>query len=390
MTDTLPGHAASPNGTQPATQPGTQPATQPGTQLGSPRWPWVAAVWLAVGLVDASQTVFPMRAQGMHHDWPVLFAVRVLDWLPWLLATPALLRAGQTWPVFGAPAPRNIGRHVLLFTAISVTAAAWSAALEFTFDPWAQGAAPAYGDLMRADLFYGALTALIVYAFIQIVVYAMAAAERAAGQRARSAELDAQLAHAQLAALRQQIDPHFLFNTLNAICGLVREQRNDSAVAMIAGLSDLLRRNAQELQRPQVTLAEELAALRGYLAIQQIRFADRLHVRIDIPPDLQETLVPSFLLQPLVENAIQHGIARRIEGGSIRIAGCRDGGVLRLSVHNDGPPLAQVPPRDGGGIGLANLRGRLRILYGERSGLELLDAAPGGVEALVTLPVARD
>src|SRR6202790_194860 len=135
------------------------------------------------------------------------------------------------------------------------------------------------------------------------------------------------------------MEPHFMFNTLNAISGLVRDNRNDAAVSMIVGLSDFLRRAVEDSNRPQVALAEEVEYLRRYLDIQKIRFADRLQVSVDIPAELLQAPVPNLILQPLVENAIKHGIAKRVAGGAIRVAGARRNGNLCLSVYNDGPSL---------------------------------------------------
>ncbi len=189
------------------------------------------------------------------------------------------------------------------------------------------------------------------------------------------------------AALRAQIDPHFIFNTLNSIAGLVYDQRGDAAVGMIVGLSEFLRRASEDSHRAQVTLREEVEYLQRYIDIQKVRFGDRLRVSVNIPDELLATQVPNLLLQPLVENAIKHGVSKRLLGGEIRVAGmCRDG-ALCLTVYNDGPwvpeDLAVAPHR----VGLGNLRTRLKILHGDRSELLLQPAEAGGVEVIVTLPL---
>jgi LytS/YehU family sensor histidine kinase len=187
--------------------------------------------------------------------------------------------------------------------------------------------------------------------------------------------------------LRQQLDPHFMFNTLNAIAGLVRDNRNDAAVNMIVGLSDFLRRAAENSKRPQVALAEEVEYLGRFLDIQKVRFADRLRISMDIPADLLQAPVPNLILQPLVENAIKHGIAKLAEGGAIRVAGARANGRLNLSVYNDGPHMPAAFEATNAGIGLANLRSRMQILYGTDFELSLRNADAGGVEAMVSLPL---
>ena len=134
-----------------------------------------------------------------------------------------------------------------------------------------------------------------------------------------TARLNEELSKAQLAALRRQMEPHFMFNTLNSIAGLVRDHRNDAAVSMIVGLSEFLRRASEDSHRSQVTLAEEVEYLQRYVDIQKVRFGERLRVSVDIPADLLDAQVPNLLLQPLVENAIKHGVAKRVVGGNVRV-----------------------------------------------------------------------
>jgi two-component system LytT family sensor kinase len=349
---------------------------------------WIALIWLGVGLIDASQTVFPMRAQGMHHNWVRLFVTLVIDWLPWALATPLVMRVGRRYPPFRSPTLKAVSAHVGLVGIISLLTAAWSAVLEVLLDPWGQAQpVDSYVSLWLAKLSYGLLASLVLYAFIQAITFAIDSAENTASQRTESARLSEQLAKAQLNGLRQQMNPHFMFNTLNAISGLIRDRKNDAAVSMIAGLSDLLRRAAYDADRPRVALREEIDSLHKFLDIQRTRFSDRLRVVIDIPSDLYPVRVPNLLLQPLVENAIKHGIAKRIEGGRIEVTGCRSEGLLKLRVYNDGPRLHTNWEAASGGIGLANLRARLQILYGSNFELDLSSPEAGGVAVAVSLPL---
>jgi len=177
-----------------------------------------------------------------------------------------------------------------------------------------------------------------------------------------------------------------MYNTLNSIAGLVRDQRNDAAVSMIVGLSEFLRRASEDSHRSQVTLLEEVEYLQRYLEIQKTRFGERLQVSVDIPAELLRARVPNLLLQPLVENAIKHGITKRVTGGILRVMGECQNGNLCLSVYNDGPSLPADWEARHKGVGIGNLRTRLRILHGNGSGLQLRCADPGGVEAIVTLP----
>jgi LytS/YehU family sensor histidine kinase len=183
------------------------------------------------------------------------------------------------------------------------------------------------------------------------------------------------------------MEPHFMFNTLNSIAGLVRDRRNDAAVSMIVGLSEFLRRASEDSQRAQVTLAEEVEYLQRYVDIQKARFAERLTVSMNIPAELLQATVPNLLLQPLVENAIKHGIAKRVAGGVVHVTAAKIDGRLSLSVYNDGPHLPADWQATSKGIGIANLRTRLQILHRDDFDLQLRDIDPAGVEVQVTLPL---
>jgi LytS/YehU family sensor histidine kinase len=219
-----------------------------------------------------------------------------------------------------------------------------------------------------------------------MVGYMLDSRERLALQQTEAARLNAELSKAQLNALRRQIEPHFLFNTLNAIAGLVRERKNDVAVVMIAGLSDFLRRVVEDSNRQQVPLGEELEFAQKYLDIQKMRFAERLQVTIDVSTELFPAQVPSLILQPMVENAVKHGIAKRVQGGTIRIAALRSNGRLTLSVYNDGPSLPAEWEKTRSGVGISNVRTRLQSLYAGEFELSIKNQDPGGVEVSVSVP----
>ncbi|HJU74049.1 MAG TPA: histidine kinase [Gemmatimonadaceae bacterium] len=206
-------------------------------------------------------------------------------------------------------------------------------------------------------------------------------------REAQAARLAAQVAEARLTALRTQINPHFLFNSLNALLVLIRDSDTKTAERMLELLSELLRQVLTEDARQEVTLEEELRFLDGYLAIAQIRFSDRLRIVQSVDPGLSDALVPQFILQPLVENALRHGIGESVAGGTIEISARRDGDDLVLSVTDDGPGIAAAP--NGTGVGLRNTRERIATLYGDR-GLLVLAARPtGGTIATVRLPYHR-
>lgn len=202
----------------------------------------------------------------------------------------------------------------------------------------------------------------------------------------QTAELQRELVEARLAALRMQLNPHFLFNTLHAVSALIHENP-EAADRVVARLSELLRLSLDQSKPQQVPLSEELAFLDRYLEIEQTRFADRLRVDKDIEPSVQQALVPYLILQPLVENAIRHGIEPREDPGHVGIRARRSNGRLELRVADNGAglqPGASPSPREG--IGLSNTRSRLRHLYGEDFRLELAEAAGGGLEARIDIP----
>jgi len=348
---------------------------------------WIGFIWLALGLFDATQTVFVMRSEGMHHAWVKLFITMVVAWIPWALATPLVLRLGRRFPPVRFRPLATWLVHLVSAVAIGLTFSAWMTCLEWMMNPYAVPSPRGTFLTIWVDRFNnGILADFLLYGTILIVNSVLESRERLAKQQTETARLNEQLTKAQLRALRQQIEPHFLFNTLNAVSGLVREGRNDAAVSMIAGLSDFLRRVLEDSSRQQVPLQEEMEFTQTYLDIQKVRFADRLQLSVDVPAELYAARVPSLILQPMVENAVKHGIAKRAQGGSIRIAASRINSTLTLSVRNDGPSLPADWEANTTGIGIANVRTRLQSLYGEGFTLNLQNQDAGGVEASVSLP----
>ena len=201
-----------------------------------------------------------------------------------------------------------------------------------------------------------------------------------------NAQLETRLVRASLDALKMQLHPHFLFNTLNSITGLIRRDRTREAEDVVAGLGELLRRSLEHRQEAKETLEEGLVFLRRYFDIECIRFQDRLQVEYDVEPKCLRALVPSLMLQPLVENAMKHGISKDAAARLLRISAARDGSRLILTVYNDGPPLPRDDAALTNGIGVPNTIARLRMLYGDEARLRLRDQPPHGVRAEVILP----
>jgi two-component system, LytTR family, sensor kinase len=350
-------------------------------------WIWIAAIWCGGALFNASQTLFTMHAVGVGKAWLRPFLIVFVSWLPWALATPFVIELARRRPIVRGQIFKALSLHLAAFAAISVTAEGWSALLRVIFDPWHRSSPPTFLNTWSDLIVEQLMMFVIAYALILAVTYVVDSRERMARQMTETARLNEELSRAQLAALKGQMEPHFMFNTLNSIASLVYDQNADAAVGMIVGLSEFMRRASEDSHRAQVTLREEVEYLQRYIDIQKVRFGDRLRVSVDIPKKLLAMQVPNLLLQPIVENAIKHGVSKRVSGGEIRVAAMGRDGVLCLTVHNDGPwtqeDLAVAPNR----VGLGNLRTRLKILHGDRSELLLKPAEAGGVEVIVTLPL---
>jgi two-component system, LytTR family, sensor kinase len=226
---------------------------------------------------------------------------------------------------------------------------------------------------------------LQLYWIVLAVNYAAEYYERYRQKELMASQLQSRLALAQLQTLKMQLHPHFLFNTLHTIAGLVRNDEKQKAVKMISGLSELLRKTLDSTDQQEVPLRQELDTIRWYLEIQQVRFSDCLHTQINVDPATLDALVPNLLLQPLVENAVVHGITPEapVEGCTITISSVRENGTLQLEVRDNGPGLSST---QADGIGLSNTRARLEQLYGEKHSFEVRDVEGGGVRATILLP----
>ena len=205
----------------------------------------------------------------------------------------------------------------------------------------------------------------------------------------RASQLESRLAQSQLEVLRMQLQPHFLFNTLHTISAFMQEGEIEAADRMISRLSDLLRLALESAGAQEVPLRQEMDFLQRYLEIQQIRFQDQLRVRLDVPDELLDACVPSLILQPLVENAIKHGVTPRAEGGEVTVTVSREQDVLRVTVRDDGPGLSGSSARsaNGGGVGLANTQARLAQLYGDRHRFSVANHPAGGVLVELSIPL---
>jgi two-component system, LytTR family, sensor kinase len=338
--------------------------------------------WTLVGLLFGSQAVLYSLYSGKPQVLRPL-ASSLADWYIWALLTPAILAVGRRFPLVRSgwwwrslPA---LFVASLVFTAVKIALRAGLGAL--------------LPDLPTMPLRVVVLAQFHIQVATFWVILGIGAAFEYYGKfrerELRASQLESRLAQAQLEVLRTQLQPHFLFNTLHTISAFMQEGEIEAADRMISRLSDLLRLALESAGAQEVTLRQEMDFLRRYLEIQQIRFQDQLRVSLDVPDELLDACVPSLILQPLVENAIKHGVTPRAEGGEVTVEVARDDGRLRVAVRDDGPGIAPDAARAGGGngVGLANTRARLEQLYGDRQRFSVGNHPDGGALVELTIPL---
>jgi two-component sensor histidine kinase len=344
----------------------------------------VFAAWTVFGLITANQSYMQFELRGERLSWSHALQHGFFEAYLWTLATLAVFWLARRFPLERGRMLRGIAAH--LFGAVVLSLARVAVVVEVSrrvewleerpFDQQFWGRFHQY-------LLYYALLLGIAHAVLYYGRYR---------ERERAAErLAAGLAEARLQALKMQLQPHFLFNTLNAISALIPPEAKP-ARRMVARLGDLLRIALEHEETQEVTLREELAFLQPYLEIEQARLEDRLTVVMEIAPETLDARVPHLVLQPLVENAIRHGIAPRIEPGRVEISAARgaDDRFLHLEVRDDGPGVDR-DNRAGTrkGVGLTNIRSRLEQLYGGEHRFELGNRPEGGVVVRISLPFRR-
>ncbi len=307
-------------------------------------------------------------------------------WGTWALLTPAIFRFADWLPLAGAAWKRRLPAHLLAGTAFVLA----HAALVGTGRAWLQaayGMDTAWAEWIRHQFLRTFDWELTYYAAAVGVRHALVYHRAARDREVRAAALETRLVEAQLEALQRQLHPHFLFNTLHAISALVRRDPS-AAEAMIERLGDLLRLTLARIGAQEVTLAEELDYLDVYLEIEKVHFGDRLRVRTAIDPAARDALVPYLVLQPLVENAITHGLAPRLAPGVVEIEARVAGDRLRLRVSDSGVGMRPAAlSRARHGVGLSNTRARLEHLYGAGHRFTLAPREGGGVVADIEIPL---
>jgi sensor histidine kinase YesM len=325
------------------------------------------------------------ECQSIAHLPSLLYGVVLWGW--WGIIASALWKLSTRTLAMSRFSAKAISIHVPVGAALGVLhlLALWS--LGFTGLGWYANQSPqaAWRSLLNLNR-YG--IEILIYGFVFGMIGIIQYQIRAQQETMQSLELQRQLSAAQLRALQMQLEPHFLFNTLNAITTLVELGRQAEAVEMLGHLNAILKSTLKRTTPEKVPLSQELEIVENYLAIEQVRFADRLRIEIKVEPSALDSLVPCFLLQPIVENAIQHGIARCESEGLVEASARRDGHLLRLEVRDSGVGM-NGHSKPGNGIGLKNTRERLIHFYQDAYDMSALPLERGGFEVAITIPYER-
>lgn len=322
--------------------------------------------------------------------WPHLSFMVIQIWLPWLVMTPVVILLSDLFPVTPKNWVKNLLIHCVFLVLLSVSTTLLSSlhyhyfeemsAYMATYQPWQHTGHFLFGD--RIFLFNTIIYTAFIASF-NIKNFSYLAQQKAL----EASQLNSQLIGSQLQALKMQINPHFLFNTLNVISVLVMKQDNDKATKMINHLSRFFRQTLDGSDEQWLPLEKELDQVRQYLAIEQVRFGERLSIVEDIDPHAMMIPVPSMLLQPLVENAVRHGLEQKEGPGQLIIRCVHDAEHIKLSVIDNGigcdfnDPISYKE-----GIGLSNVRSRLQQLYARNDLFQTLSGQDGGVVITITLP----
>jgi len=340
-----------------------------------------------IGLWTAVAAVFGVQGMlrdivGNHHVWSLWDYLRwsMIQWYTWAALAPWVFRLAAAYPIRAPLRLRGLGRQLPLSLGVTMLGMVIGAFVSTAFEP---------SDFLQQLWFFigqhfalGLLTYWTLFAIQQ----AMAFHEEKSRREVEANRLAAELAQSRLQALKSQLQPHFLFNTLHAIATLLDEDTM-SAEDMLLRLSDLLRAFLEDYDGQEISLRRELVLLDLYLGIQRVRFKDRLTTQIYVSPDTLQGAVPSLILQPIVENAIRHGIGERVGSDCIEIESRREGDSLCIDVRNRNSTLASGPASSSGhGIGLSNTVLRLRELYGDAAQVRLEMIWPQGVVCRLRLP----
>jgi two-component system LytT family sensor kinase len=336
----------------------------------------IFALWTALAVLFTPQSYLGAQGRPSPPSWGVTALSQLPMFWSWALLTPAVIWFGRRLPLEPPHRTRNVVLYALGGFAFAFVHIYMSIAGHWIVTS-ALGA-PRLFPLQRLMVAYGATNVMICWGIL--------AASQALTWFRRYQDRELRLVEAQLHSLKTQLHPHFLFNTLNAIAELLHEDPK-RAERTLMQLSDLLRTALGRGDRQEVALADEIAFSRTYVAIQQTLLDERLAVQWQVADDTLDAAVPVMLLQPLVENAVRHGISPKLDGGTIVVTTRRDGDALTIAVEDDGVGVNGA--RAGQGVGIANTRARLGHLYGDQHAFELAPRAAGGTVATVRIPFRR-
>lgn len=353
------------------------------------KWLAVIAIWAVLGVIYAAPIYVEVRAEQHGHMAWRIFAWGILTWGAWAPLTPVMVWLAQKYSLVGEAWKRNLIVHLPAFLVLSTLHSAVSTSINLWIRPFdSMGSSPkTFWPRFLSNMTGSFGPDLLVYGAVIGVFYAIDYYRKYREREVLASRLETQLAQAQLDSLRMQLHPHFLFNTLNSIVGLVRDNKNNAAVNMLVGLSDLLRHTLEHSSRHEVELREEINFIKLYLGIQEMRFSDRLRIELDIDPNTTKALVPNLILQPLTENALRHGIGRTADSGLVGIRSVAEDGRLRLTVYDEGAGLPDDWQLKGSaGIGLANTIARLQQLYDDDHEFDIRNRDGGGVEVVIVMP----
>jgi signal transduction histidine kinase len=353
-----------------------------------PRWARRAlvlcAIWSIPALILATSmyAVASIRGDGLSLGEALLW--RWPEWQVWALATPLIVALGRRWPITRAPW-QSVPIHLVANAAIASLdiVVYWACGRLLGQEPFAT---MPLTELLPWMLLKTAFFEMLVYWMVIVADHGLAYQRRYRESTLRQTQLEARLVEAQLDALKMQLHPHFLFNTMNAITVLMRKGESAAAIRMLGGLCELLRRSLTSLRVELVSLHEELDFIERFLEIETTRFPDRLRVAFEIAPEARRARVPNLILQPIVENAIEHGIAPRVVGGCITIAARVVEQRLRIEIRDDGVGLGAEPRVAGHGVGLSHVRKRLAQLYPDNHRFTLEPGELGGAVAILEIP----
>lgn len=347
-------------------------------------WSLFVGFWTVIGLSFASQFYLSSLRFGYYTvTWGQAISITLGDWYVWALLSLPIVWFARRFPLHRQQWPRVLVIHVAASLVVCLAYVLVRAAVGQLQNP-ILGMTTTFRSTVEQLFLKNTLLNLIIYWIIVSVSHAFDYYRKYRDREVAAAELERRLAEARLMALQMQLNPHFLFNTLHTIAALVHRDPEE-AEEMIARLSALLRLALENTDANEVSLREELDFLRRYLEIEQTRFGSRLEIRQDIAPETLEARVPNLLLQPLVENAIRHGIERNAGAGLIEIRAWRDGPQLHVDVSDNGAGTVSGQAIRLG-IGLSNTKARLDHLYGATQHFRLLRRPEGGLRVSVTLP----